>query len=222
MEKSISKHCLVSENVYELIKTYVFETSGTFHKGSIKETVEAATRFYISVRRKERQNTNTQTQSVNKITNDTPHVSNTIIRNRDRIVAYLESGEYPNCDLLKKYEQVRSVVTLDHLRKAISFTIGSDDRTIKKWLRTFRQAQIIREVGTNAFEFAPFFDDLVPKHEDDKSLGEGLSTGIDIDSENTTELELEQIIQGVRDRQKQKEKEEQIEQEANGVLQTMM
>jgi integrase len=65
---------------------------------------------------------------------------------KDKVVAYLESGEYENCDLLKKYEQVRTAVSLEHLKKAISFTIGSDDRTVKKWLLTFRKARIIREV----------------------------------------------------------------------------
>jgi len=160
LEKPKVKHCIVSESVYELIKTYVFETSGTFHKGSIKETVEAAAKSYIRLRRKERQNTNTQTQGVNKITNDTSTISNTILRNKDKVVGYLESGEYKNCDLLKKYEQVRTVVSLEHLKKAISFTIGSDDRTVKKWLLIFRQSRIIREVGTAIFEFAPFLEDL--------------------------------------------------------------
>jgi hypothetical protein len=51
-------------------------------------------------------------------------------------------------------------VSLEHLKKEISFTIGSDDRTVKKWLLIFRQSRIIREVGTGIFEFAPFLEDL--------------------------------------------------------------
>ena len=51
-------------------------------------------------------------------------------------------------------------MSLEHLKKAISFTIGSDDRTVKKWLLIFRQSRIIREVGTAIFEFAPFLEDL--------------------------------------------------------------
>ena len=74
----------------------------------------------------------------------------------------MESGEYRNDDLLKKYdESVRPVVYLEDLKKAILCSIGHDDRTVKKWLFTFRRAKIIKEVGTGLFEFSPFYDDLI-------------------------------------------------------------
>jgi hypothetical protein len=211
LEKPKVKHCIVSESVYELIKTFVIETSGTFHKGSIKETVEAAAKSYIRLRRKERQNTNTQTQGVNKITNDTSTISNTILRNKDKVVAYLENGEYKNCDLLKKYEQVRTVVSLEHLKKAISFTIGSDDRTVKKWLLIFRQSRIIREVGTAIFEFAPLLEDL---EQDRQKPASGRSDYLENSQE---ELESEE------ERPNQTEEEaikrlKQIEQEADDIF----
>lgn len=210
MEKPKVKHCIVSESVYELIETFVIETSGTFHKGSIKETVEAAAKSYIRLRRKERQNTNTQTQGVNKITNDTPKISNTILRNKDKVVAYLKNGEYKNCDLLKKYEQVRTVVSLEHLKKAISFTIGSDDRTVKKWLLIFRQSRIIREVGTAIFEFTPFLEDLEQDRQKPVSARSDYleNSQEELESEEEHPNQTEEVIK----RQKQ------IEQEADDIF----
>ena len=94
----------------------------SWHKGSIKKTTETALEFYISYKERQRHNTNTQTQNQKEFTNDTSQqqVSNRILKNKGSVVAYLESGEYANCDLLKKYKESRYRF-VRRLKKAIRF-----------------------------------------------------------------------------------------------------
>ena len=101
-------------------------------------------------------------------------------------------------------------MSLEHLKKAISFTIGSDDRTVKKWLLIFRQSRIIREVGTAIFEFAPFLEDLEQDRQKPVSARSDYleNSQEELESEEEHSNQTEEVIK----RQKQ------IEQEADDIF----
>ena len=171
----MGKQVVVSDGVYELIKTFVIESSGTFHKGSIKQTVENAIRYYLRIEHQRRENTHAHAQEKFHITKEEQQhskVPKKLLNQRDEIVTFLEREYYPEADLLKKYEITRLGVNLAHLKQAIAFVIGPDPRTVKGALDRLSCYHLIKELDTNRFEFAPFYDDLLRQMQNQKQAAD--------------------------------------------------
>src|SRR5262249_46302767 len=112
------------------------------------------------------QNTHAHAQEKFHITKEEQQhskVPKKLLNQRDEIVAFLEREYYPEADLLKRYDETTQSpgVNLAHLRQAIAFVIGPDPRTVKGALGRLSCYHLIRELDTNRFEFAPFYDDLL-------------------------------------------------------------
>ena len=159
----------VSEDVYELVKTFVFETSGTFHKGSIKETLEKAARHYVRMEIQRLQNPHTHAHSIFDITSEESKVPRKILKQRDRIVKFLQDQHYGfEADLLKRLNPQQTAETCVYvgqaqLDAAISYVVGGDKRTLNKTMKTLKCYHLIRKVGIDKFgidkfEFSPFID----------------------------------------------------------------
>jgi len=67
----------------------------------------------------------------------------------------------PNSRVYQVWEQVRKVLkdwgyfhqtSLPILRKAISIVRGADERTVKKWLKAFKESKVIKEVSPQIYE----------------------------------------------------------------------
>lgn len=157
----VSRLVKISDSAYHHLQQFIIEDANSWHKGSIKETVEAAIRFYISYKQNQRQDTHTYAHKSFGITKEFSNVPKRLLRQRDQIVEYLEREYYIEADLLKRYGVSQRAVILTHLKEAISFVIGSDKRTVSNALQMLHKFRLMKEVSTNMFEFAPFCNDLI-------------------------------------------------------------
>jgi hypothetical protein len=195
----LGRQVVISDGVYEMVKTFVFETCGTFHKGSIKETVENALRYYLHIKNQQRQNTHTPTHRDFDITNES-NVPKKLIKYRNQIVDFLEENHYGfEADLLKRLKPQTTAtcvyVTLQHLKIAIAYVVGDDKRTLQNYLNKLKNYNLVRVVDVDKFEFAPFID------------GKNIRTySNDIDDD-----EFKVDVEGIQRRQREREEKAQHE-----------
>jgi hypothetical protein len=89
-----------------------------------------------------------------------------VLKLRDKVMGFLENTY--GIDDLDNHKRV----ILKHMREAISYARGTNERTITKGLEDLTHYKIIRECDTGRFEFAPFKEELdeTAKKELDEAL----------------------------------------------------
>jgi len=125
----------ISEHLNLRFRSFLAEKYRTVEKGMISHEVSQALGHWIAM------HTDAQKSLINNKPNPTPKV----------ISAYIEIKEYL---LSKFYEELHSgsTVVKRHFEEAIMNVRGSDKRTIKKWLKTFRRMGLIKILNASTME----------------------------------------------------------------------
>ena len=116
-------------------RRFISEKYQTVQRGLLSHEVEQAMKHWYAL------HTKSQKSLLDKAPNPMPRVSN----------VYMQMKRY----LLSKYfDELNPGATIPYkyLREAIQQTRGSDKRTITKWLKTFVQNGLLRQLNASVWE----------------------------------------------------------------------
>lgn len=135
MRKKVTLVVKIDSEVDKELRELIARKYSTYRKGYLSEEVEQALRNWLQLHGSH--GTGAQT--------DATYTSNLIRKVFTSVKIWLET------EMLMDVNP-GAVVSGELIRRAISAVRGSDERTIRKWMKTFVEHGLIRNVGGDAWE----------------------------------------------------------------------